>query len=679
MMKRWAELLLASLWLSACDGNSSNTETGSTFIATEVGSKVKPSEDKEPEDKEPEDKEKELTDIPGGKLTADPDKKLTIKAALSFPPKDHVVNDDYLYSAAAEANLPLASVDEAPAIKNHQMMIGGKLVNYTASAGHLIAYAPGKVARASMFYMAYTREDLPRENRPVTFFWNGGPGSSSAWLHLGSWAPGRLESSDIDRNVSDGGARVFSFVDNAETLLDKTDLVFVDPPGTGLSEAIAPYKNSDFWGMEADAQVNRDFVVRFVDRYDRQTSPKYLYGESYDGIRLPVVGNLLAAAGGRNFAPDKRGGKPVALSGIILASPVLDLGTNCSQGGDVSCAGYLPSYAMAADFNGRATRRGTASALEYIDQLRAFVAEKYNPARKIWYSPVLSRAKAVHAEVNRQYDKLSDLWQNAASARKWAIDVETRAEAGSKATELANLLVATPAERAAFSKAFMADPLNEMKQLVAGTKLEIERALTPAWRDYAQTMAGKNFFKDMTGITGLDLDWLREFEVSPVQFPGKLLPATSIGILDARVDISHPGSPAAASHAGSAFAAAIKSTLPAIFNYHNASPYMLRDDNIRAHWKFERQHKLASFRSGLPDLVESLESDPAPRALVLHGYYDLLTPFHQTELDLAGAGLSGRVPVDLYEGGHVFFDDDKARRHAKRTLDGFFDHRLRGR
>jgi carboxypeptidase C (cathepsin A) len=662
---------MASLWLSACDGNSSNTETGSTFVATGVGSQVKPPE--EPDNELNPDNE--LAADPDKKLTANPDKSLTIKAVASFPPEDHVVKDDYLYSAAANANLPLATVDETPAIKNHQMMIGGKLVNYTASAGHLIAYSPGKVARASMFYMAYTREGLPKEDRPVTFFWNGGPGSSSAWLHMGSWAPRRLESSDVDKNVSDGGTRGFSFVDNAETLLDKTDLVFVDPPGTGLSQAIAPYKNSDFWGMEADAQVNRDFVVRFVDRYDRQTSPKYLYGESYDGIRLPVVGNLLVAAGGRDFAPDKSGRKTVALSGIILASPILDLGTNCSQGGDVNCAGYLPSYAMAADFNGRATRRGTASALEYIDQLRTFVAEKYNPARKIWYSPVLSRAKAVHAEANRQYDKLFGLWQNAASARKWAIDVESRADASSKATELANLLVATPAERAAFSKAFMADPLSELKQLVAGTKLEIERALTPAWRDYAQTEAGTKFFKDMTGITGLDLDWLREFEVSPVKFPGKLLPATSIGIFDARVDISHPGSRAAALYTGSAFAEAIKSTLPAMFNYHSASPYMLRDDSIRAHWKFERQHKLASFRTGLPDLVESLDSDPALRALVLHGYYDLLTPFHQTELDLAGAGLSGRVPVDLYEGGHMFFDDEKARVHAKRTLDAFFDNR----
>ncbi len=112
-----------------------------------------------------------------------------------------------------------------------------------------------------------------------------------------------------------------------------------------------------------------------------------------------------------------------------------------------------------------------------------------------------------------------------------------------------------------------------------------------------------------------------------------------------------------------------------MFNYHNASLYMLRDDSMRAHWKFEREHKLQPYRTGLPDLVATLENDPAVRALALHGYYDLLTPFHQTELDLAGAGLAGSVPVELYEGGHMFFDDDKARAQAKKTLDAFYDGR----
>ncbi|RCW86369.1 S10 family serine carboxypeptidase-like protein [Phyllobacterium bourgognense] len=670
-MKYWIALVSASLLLTACGDDSGNTNTDNAFVPAStdpnVGTFV--STGAGPNVNTP--KDPETTEV-------------VIKGVALVPPEDHVLEDKNVYSAAADASLRPADVDETPAVKNHQIMINGKLVKFTASAGHLIAYAPkdtknpaAKVEKASMFYMAYTREDLPKENRPVTFLWNGGPGYSSAFLHLGSWAPKRLKTgaSDVAQGSPKSETKGFSWIDNAETLLDKTDLVFVDPPGTGLSQAIAPYKNSDFWGMEADARVNRDFVVRFVNRYGRQSSPKYLYGESYDGIRLPIVANLLVTAGSGNFDPDKTGRKPVALSGLMLGSPVLNLGTNCSQNAEVSCAGYLPSYAMAADYHGTGTGRGKATALEYIEILRTFVTEKYNPARKIWYAPRLVAAKDIYAEAKGQYDTATGRWPNAASARQWAINVETSQEAKRKATELANVLIAIPAERESFITDFTTEPVATLEQFVTNAKQEVERALTLAWRPYAQTPAGLNFFKEMTSITGLAADWLYEFEASPVQFLTRLVPGSSLGFFDARAKLSHFGSPAAALYTGAGFADAIRTALPEMFNYHNVSPYMLRDDSIRGPWKFEREHKLQPYRTGLPDLVATLKRDPAVRALALHGYYDLLTPFHQTELGLAGAGLAGSVPVELYEGGHMLFDDDKARAQAKKTLDAFYDGR----
>jgi pimeloyl-ACP methyl ester carboxylesterase len=197
--------------------------------------------------------------------------------------------------------------------------------------------------------------------------------------------------------------------------------------------------------------------------------------------------------------------------------------------------------------------------------------------------------------------------------------------------------------------------------------------LTPAWRDYAKSQAGTDFFKDMTSIAGVDADWLYDFEVSPVQFPNKLVPGSTLGFLDARANISDWSSPAVALYTGAGFDEAIKAALPDMFNYHSASPYMLRHDDVRSHWKFKREHKLQPFETGLPDLVATLKKSPSVRVLALHGYYDLLTPFHQTELDLAGAGLASSVPVELSEGGHMFFDDDKARAQAKKTLDAFYD------
>lgn len=287
-------------------------------------------------------------------------------------PGDHVVEDMNVYSGTADAGLELAA-DEAPAVKNHETMINGQLVKYTARAGHLTAYAPKdsispekKDAQASIFYMAYTRDDQPKDKRPVTFFFNGGPGSASVWLHLGSWAPKRLKTNipHVPDEYLTKKPDSFPWIDNEETLLDKTDLVFVDPVGTGLSQAVAPYKNSDFWGMEVDARIDRDFISRFINFYNRQSSPKYLYGESYGGIRIPIMANLMEAAGTSNFEPDKTGKKPIVLSGVVLNSPILNYDTNCGQGGDISCAGFLPTEAMVADYYKKGTKRGAATALE---------------------------------------------------------------------------------------------------------------------------------------------------------------------------------------------------------------------------------------------------------------------------------------------------------------------------
>lgn len=285
--------------------------------------------------------------------------------------------------------------------------------------------------------------------------------------------------------------------------------------------------------------------------------------------------------------------------------------------------------------------------------------------RKIWYSPELIKAKAVLAEANSRYDKLTSLWGNAASARQWAIDVETRQNAISEATKLANLLLATDAERTGFVLAFLADPFDTLKQFVADAEQQIEKALT-VWRDFAQTPAGTTFFRDMTSITGLDADWLYEFEVSPLQFRDKLIPGSNLDFLDARVTSS--GLPAAEFDTGTGFADAIRTALPDMFNYHHTSPYRVGLDSSGNYGKFEGGHE-----AGLPGLAATLESDPSVRVLALHGYYDLLTPFYQTELDLAAAGLAGSVPVKTYEGGHMVFSDDKARVQSKKALDLFYD------
>lgn len=271
-------------------------------------------------------------------------------------------HDDFTaYSTARDASL--AAADEGSASAAKTVTVGGTTLAYTMRAGHLIArdLASGQ-AEASMFYVAYTADGAAAASRPVTFLYNGGPGSASVWLHLGSFAPKRLATGV----PSTAAATPFALVDNAETLLDTTDLVFVDAVGTGWSEAIAPYTNGSFWGVDSDAAVFRDFVVRWLAAYGRVASALFLYGESYGGPRTAVLARRLAEAG-------------VPIAGLVLQSPALDYNSNCGVTGQGSCANNLPSYAAAGAWFGKA-----GAALPDLDawmaSMRTAADSRYAPA-----------------------------------------------------------------------------------------------------------------------------------------------------------------------------------------------------------------------------------------------------------------------------------------------------------
>jgi carboxypeptidase C (cathepsin A) len=321
----------------------------------------------------------------GGRLLAD--KGVEDEAFDLLAPADFALKDPVEYKFGVRESIPAAAVDETASAKRHQMSINDKMVHFTARAGHLIAERKDK-KKAAIFYTAYTRDGLPREKRPVTFFWNGGPGSASIWLHLGSFGPKRLNSDapNIPAQFHNKQPREFPSENNSITLLDKTDLVFVDPPGTGLSSAIAPSNNKDFWGVDVDGEVVAAFITAYNNRYNRQSSPKYLYGESYGGIRTPIVANLLLEAGTASFTPDPSGKPAIVLSGMILNSPLLDYTHYCDmndvrsvKSNYVSCAGFLPSYAMTANYFNLPKARNITDKEVYLRLIENFVRDVYQP------------------------------------------------------------------------------------------------------------------------------------------------------------------------------------------------------------------------------------------------------------------------------------------------------------
>ncbi len=285
------------------------------------------------------------------------------------PPDPSLYRNPVAY--AFDGSAALASATEGGSDTQHQLQLGSSTLSYRAHAGHLNALDPlSGQSQASVFHIAYTRSGLSAEEqarRPLIFFYNGGPGSASIWLHLGAFGPQRL----VSRNPALDIPTPYQLVDNAETLLDRADLVFVDAIGTGWSQAIAPRSNQSFWGVDADARLFRDFVLRYLARHERRQAPVLLFGESYGGLRSPLLATALLSAG-------------VNLQGVVLQSAILNYGSNCAvlDSAAVSCAPFVPSYGATAAWFQRARPQPPQRYQldDYVQQVADFSDTRYAPA-----------------------------------------------------------------------------------------------------------------------------------------------------------------------------------------------------------------------------------------------------------------------------------------------------------
>jgi len=233
------------------------------------------------------------------------------------------------------ATIPDASAK--PVFITNSISIGGERVTYIAETGMLPILNSTGTVRASVFYVAYTRTDVAdKTNRPVTFCFNGGPGSSSVWLHLGALGPRRVK-------MNENGTLPpppFGMTDNEYSILDKSDLVFIDPVATGFSRPDKDEKPEDFFGDANDLNSMSEFIRLWTTRHERWLSPKYLCGESYGVFR---------AAGLAKELNDRFG---MYLNGLILVSGVLDFSTIINNAGnDVPYPLYLPAFTAAAQFH----------------------------------------------------------------------------------------------------------------------------------------------------------------------------------------------------------------------------------------------------------------------------------------------------------------------------------------
>ncbi|HEU0310235.1 MAG TPA: peptidase S10, partial [Sphingomicrobium sp.] len=249
-------------------------------------------------------------------------------------------------------------------VTKHSGVFGGQKINYSATIAETILKADDGTQKAAIVTTSYVRE--PRDpSRPVTFLFNGGPGSGSVWLQMGAFGPKRVA---IPSDARDDGAPPYPLLDNPDSLLDVTDLVFIDPPGTGFSYLIGKTEPKEFYGVTADAKAVAQVIRRWLNDHGRWASPKYLGGESYGTTRSAAVVNELEAS---TF-------NDVGLNGVILISTVLDFAAGSdAPGNELSFITNLPSMAATALYHGKASAPSTE---QFVEEARQFAIGPYAAA-----------------------------------------------------------------------------------------------------------------------------------------------------------------------------------------------------------------------------------------------------------------------------------------------------------
>jgi len=248
---------------------------------------------------------------------------------------------------------------------SHTVKVDGKVISYKAMAGTMQLRNTENEPIALHGFTAYMKDGTTDfKTRPITFVFNGGPGSSSIWLHMGVIGPRRAV-------VNDPGftpAAPYTLEENASSLLDVSDIVMMDPIGTGLSRAIGKSKNKDFWGVDQDIRAISQFIRQFVTENDRWNSPKYLLGESYGTFRNAGVALYLQESAG------------MAMNGVIMVSAVFDLRQLVfAQGDDISYVMNLPTYSATAWYHNKVPNK-PASLNAFLNEARLFAKTEYTQA-----------------------------------------------------------------------------------------------------------------------------------------------------------------------------------------------------------------------------------------------------------------------------------------------------------
>ena len=286
--------------------------------------------------------------------------------ALAQQPGGEKAADKSADKAGEKAKEDKKAPEDKNVMTKHSVKIGGQEVKYTATAGTMVLKLEDGTPKASVFYVAYTKDEVAdATKRPITFAFNGGPGAGSLWLHVGALGPRRVEMGDVGNLLPPP----YKFVDNEASILDVTDIVFIDPVTTGFSRPVPGEADKQFHGVQEDVQSVGDFIRLWATRNRRWGSPKFLAGESYGTTR---------AAGLSGYLQQRYG---MYLNGIILISSILNFQTaEFDTGNDLPYILYLPTYTAIAWYHKKLPSDLQGDLQKAIAESKAFAVGAYADA-----------------------------------------------------------------------------------------------------------------------------------------------------------------------------------------------------------------------------------------------------------------------------------------------------------
>ena len=306
--------------------------------------------------------------------------------------------------AGAEDEAPGAAAAAAPEAKTsvteHAARIGGRNIEYTATAGTMLMKNAADEPIALMGYTAYVKKGENPARRPILFAYNGGPGSASLWLHMGILGPERA----VVKDAGFGSSGPYERVSNEHSIIDEADLVMIDPVGTGFAKPVGKGKGEDFWGVDQDIESVSNFIVQYLTENGRWASPKYILGESYGGMRSGGVAYELLTK------------HLIALNGVILVSPFMEMASGfAGLGIDLPHVMFLPTFAATSRYHG-ALANSDKSLVEFMAEVREFALNEYAPALLMGSRLPAAQRQDVLRKLAR-YTGLSEQYWDAANLR----------------------------------------------------------------------------------------------------------------------------------------------------------------------------------------------------------------------------------------------------------------------